>query len=150
MVPGRLALPILRSLLLLACLIGGPVACAGNTLEAATPSVTRQGIVRVTVEDISKDVLQFKVHNLSKEPLTVIKGEIEVETPYGIIRMPQGTKAAVYEVPPGGQQPISVKLTLKDMERHDPVEVHFDSAIRQRGQPVAMDPVLFYVKHASE
>src|SRR6187399_3245715 len=108
--------PVLKALLLLACLVGGAVGCGGNTLEAATPSVTRKGIVRVTVEDISKDVLQFKVHNLSKEPLTVIKSEIEVETPYGVIRMPGGTKAPVYEVPPGGQQPVHIKLTLKDME----------------------------------
>jgi hypothetical protein len=142
--------PVLKTLLLLACLVGGAVACGGNTLEPATPSVTRKGIVRVTVEDIKKDVLEFKVHNLSKEPLTVIKSEIQVQTPYGVIRMPGGTKAPVYEVPPGGQQPVHIKLTLKDMERHDPVEVHFDSAIRQRGQPVAMDPVLFYVKHSSE
>src|SRR6478736_4800960 len=130
MLSSRLA--TLKALLFLACLaLGSLAACGGNTLEAATPSVTRKGIVRVTVEDISKDVLQFKVHNLSKEPLTVIKSEIEVVTP-------------------GGQQPVHIKLTLKDMERHDPVEVHFDNAIRQRGQPVAMDPVLFYVKHASE
>lgn len=149
MLSSRLA--TLKALLFLACLaLGSLAACGGNTLEAATPSVTRKGIVRVTVEDISKDVLQFKVHNLSKEPLTVIKSEIEVETPYGVIRVPGGTKAPVYEVPPGGQQPVHIKLTLKDMERHDPVEVHFDNAIRQRGQPVAMDPVLFYVKHASE
>jgi LEA14-like dessication related protein len=147
MVSGRR--PTLKTLLLLASLaLGGLTACGGTTLETATPSVTRRGIVRVTVEDVSKEVLQFKVHNLSKEPITIIKSQIEVKTPYGVIRMPQTTK--VYEVPPGGQQPLAVKLTLKDMERKDAVEVHFDNALRQRGQPIAIDAVLFYVKHVSE
>jgi hypothetical protein len=147
MLPSRL--PTLKALLFLACVaLGALAACGGNTLEPATPSVTRRGIVRVTVEDVSKDVLQFKVHNLSKEPITIIKSQIEVETPYGVIRMPPTTKT--YDVAPGGEQPIAIKLTLKDMERKDAVEVHFDNALRQRGQPIAIDAVLFYVKHVSE
>jgi len=129
-----------------ALLIAGAAGCgAPVVLEPATHRVERRSIVRVTVLEVAGDVLWFQVENLSKEPLVVMKGEIVVETYFGTMEHPPGTKAPVYEVAPGGKQKVGLKFTAKGLERGDEFRVHFDDAIRQQGQPVALDPVIFYV-----
>jgi len=122
--------------------------CAKVLLEPATMKVERRSIVRVTVLNVESDLLEFEVENLSKEPLVIIKSEIVIETVVGTIKHPPGTKTPVFEVLPGGKQKVALKFSVKGMQRGDPFEVHFDRAIRQRGQPVALDSVLFYVAHA--
>lgn len=122
--------------------------CAKVVLEPAMTRVERRSIVRVTLEKVERDLLAFQVENLSKEPLTIVKSEIWIETVVGTISHPPGTKAPVFEVLPGGKQQVQLKFSVKGMRRGDPFEVHFDRAIRQRGQPVAMDSMLFYVAHS--
>jgi hypothetical protein len=142
---------ILRALLLSAVVGGSGVAalgCAKVVLEPAVTRVERRSIVRVTVENVERDVLSFQVENLSKEPLVVIKSEIWIETVIGTITHPPGTKTQALDVPPGGKQLVQLRFSVKGMQRGDPFEVHFDRAIRQRGQPVSIDSVLFYVAHA--
>jgi hypothetical protein len=141
----------LRAVLLLAVAATGGsslAGCAKVVLEPATMKVERRSIVRVTVLGVESDLLEFEVENLSTEPLVIIKSEIVIETVVGTIKHPPGTKTPVFEVAPGGKQKVLLKFSVKGMQRGDPFEVHFDRAIRQRGQPVALDSVLFYVAHA--
>jgi len=104
--------------------------------------------VRITVLDVSGDVIQFQVENLSKEPLVVMKAEIEIEAYFGMMRHAAGSQAPVYEVAPKAKQKVAVKFTAKGLDRGDELRVHFDQAIRQKGEPVALDPVIFYVTRA--
>lgn len=122
--------------------------CASVVLEPAVTRVERKNIVRITVEKAEMDVLEFQVENLSKEPIVVMKSGVVIETHFGVMRHPPGTKTKVYELPPGAKQKIAVKFTAKGLERGDQFLIHFDEAIRQNGRPVAIDPIIFYVAHS--
>lgn len=122
--------------------------CASVVLEPAVTRVERKNIVRITVEKAAMDMLEFQVENLSKEPIVVMKAGVVIETHFGTMRHPPGSTAKVYELPPGAKQKIAVKFTAKGLERGDQFLVHFDEAIRQHGQPVALDPIIFYVAHS--
>jgi len=134
-------------LLVATCLALGSVAlaCAPIVLEPASTMVERKNIVRITVGKVSRDVLEFQIENLSKEPIVVMKGEIVVETYFGTMRHPPGSKAPNVEIAPGAKETIALRFTAKGLERGDEFLVHFDDAIRLKGQPVALDPVIYYV-----
>jgi hypothetical protein len=142
-----------RGLAVLVLVAGMPLTalttgCASVVLEPAVTRVERKNIVRITVEKAAMDVLEFQVENLSKEPIVVMKAGVVIETYFGTMRHPPGNTAKVYELPPGAKQKIAVKFTAKGLERGDQFLVHFDEAIRQHGQPVALDPIIFYVAHS--
>src|SRR5688572_33309282 len=80
--------------------------CAKVLLEPATTRDERRSIVRVTLEKVDRDLLVFQVENLSKEPLSIVKTESWIETVVGTITHPPGTKGPVFEVKPGGKQPV--------------------------------------------
>jgi len=61
------------------------------------------------------------------------------------MRHPPGSKAPNVEIAPGAKETIALRFTAKGLERGDEFLVHFDDAIRLKGQPVALDPVIYYV-----
>lgn len=92
------------------------------------------------------DIFKFTVLNLTQEPLVILRDQILLKTPRGILYREPGGLSATYTVPPGGAHDVNVRFALDPLIPGESVEVLFERALLIRGAVLPMPAMQFRVE----
>jgi len=132
--------PILSILMMTLPTLGG---CAHKQLIATDFTVEAPATVRIDCLKVKKDVLHFRVYNLSPEVMLVERDRVRLATATGVRARVPGRGPALYQILPGGFHNVFVRFDLRGLQSGEPLEVLFDEALSVRGQRVAVAPLHF-------
>jgi hypothetical protein len=137
---------ILQVVVLLLATATAACGCALTELRARRSRVEAPAIAHVRLAEISGDLLKFIVMNLTHERMVILRDDILLVTPRGYRTRLPGGLARVYDLPPGGAHDVNVRFDFSGLEPGTNVEIHFTRALRLRGAPVPIQPIVVEIR----
>lgn len=117
-------------------------ACGAPQTLIPQRAVAQSAAARVTLTEIDGDILKFLVQNGTPEWMTILRDEVVLHTPRGVLRRESGGITNIYNVPPYGAQDLNVRFDTSALVSGDVAEVHFERAVLLSGRPIAIEPIL--------